>query len=112
MNETQSNPNASPYMVMTGYEPITTFWQDFTIAEAFGMSAIIETFDRCFKEWHNEYKYLTEFVMVLNHKCNYHYELENFEVSDLYSDLFYKTQDYAYNNLKGEELEYCIRTLD
>ena len=29
----------------------TTFWEDFSIAERFGLSAIQDTFNRAFKEW-------------------------------------------------------------
>ena len=32
----------NPYFVMNGYEPKTTFWSDFTIAELFGVSAMKE----------------------------------------------------------------------
>ena len=33
---------------LCGYKPITTFWDDFTIAEAFGIDAIRDTFNRAF----------------------------------------------------------------
>ena len=52
----------------TGYKPMTTFWQDFSIADAFGVAAVEDTFKRAFNEWKGNYKYLTELVMVLNHK--------------------------------------------
>lgn len=29
----------------------TTFWEDFSLAERFGLSAIQYTFNRAFKEW-------------------------------------------------------------
>ena len=29
----------------------TTFWEDFSLAERFGLSAIQDTFNRAFKEW-------------------------------------------------------------
>lgn len=51
-----------------GYKPITTFWNDFSVADAFGTSAVADTFKRAFEEWKGNYKYLTELVMVLNHK--------------------------------------------
>lgn len=31
---------------MNGYEPITTFWQDFSIADKFGNNAIADTYRR------------------------------------------------------------------
>ena len=56
------------FMLENGYELQTTFWNDFSIADRFGLSAIQDTFNRAFKEWKENYKYLTELVLVLNHK--------------------------------------------
>ena len=52
----------------TGYKPFTTFWQDFSIADVFGKEAVMDTFQRAFEEWKNNYVFITELVMVLNHK--------------------------------------------
>ena len=57
-----------------GYELQTTFWEDFSIADRFGLSAIQDTFKRAFEEWKNNYKYLTELILVLNHKIWQYYE--------------------------------------
>lgn len=43
---------------LNGYEPITTFWQDFSIADKFGNKAIADTFRRAKSEWKDNYKYL------------------------------------------------------
>lgn len=100
----------------TGYKPFTTFWQDFSIADKFGKRAISGTFNRAFSEWKKNYKYLTELVLVLNHKCWAHYKEggsdEENAVSMLYSNLYYKTHDYACRHLKGDELSYYIRITD
>ena len=95
-----------------GYTQITTFFEDFSIADNFGIKAIKDTYNRAFKEWKHDYKYLTEFVMVLNWKCWQHHDEGNNQFSELYSDLYYKARDYALDNLKGEELTYFIRTTD
>ena len=39
------------FMKENGTEVKTTFWEDFSIAERFGLSAIQDTFNRAFKEW-------------------------------------------------------------
>ena len=96
---------------LCGYETQTTFWDDFSIADRFGISAIKDTFNRAFNEWKNNYKYLTELVLVLNHKIWQHYE-KNEAIAKVYNDLWKKAEDYAYANLKGEELSYYISTLD
>jgi hypothetical protein len=94
------------------YEFKTTFWQDFTIADAFGKSAILETYNRAFNEWKTDHIYLTELVLVLNWKLWQHYELKHDEIAKAYNELWQKTEDYAYKNLKGSELDYFIRTID
>lgn len=94
-----------------GYTPITTFWEDFCIAEGFGMSAVKETFERCFEEWKHDYKYLTELVMVLNHKIWRWYE-RNERVARLYNELWKKADGYAMETLKGEEMDYFFRVTD
>lgn len=99
-------------MIVYGYETKTTFWDDFSIADAFGMWAVRDTFKNAFKHWKNDTVYLTELVMVLNWKCWQHQEKGNNDLSNLYCDLFYKAQDYAYNNLKGDDLRYFLRTTD
>lgn len=96
---------------LTGYKPITTFWNDFSIAEAFGADAIQDTFNRAFKEWRGEYKYLTELVLVLNHKIWQHYE-KNDVYARLYNELWETADGYALDNLEGTELEYFYRTTD
>ena len=41
----------SPDMIENGYQPKTTFWMDFSIADKFGIAAIKDTYNRAFKEW-------------------------------------------------------------
>lgn len=94
-----------------GYEAKTTFWEDFSIADHFGIDAIKDTFNRAFKEWKGNYIYLTELVLVLNHKIWQWYE-KNEEYAQLYNGLWEKADAYGCNNLKGEELSYFYRTLD
>lgn len=91
---------------------ITTFWQDFTIADAFGAEAVKDTYNRAFKEWRDNYLYLTDLVAVLNHKLWQHYNAGRTALAKLYNDLWEEAQRYGYDNLKGEELEYFWRVLD
>lgn len=43
-------------MIINGYETITTFYEDFSIADAFGIHAIKDTYTRAFNEWKSDYK--------------------------------------------------------
>lgn len=93
------------------YKPKTTLWSDFTIADHFGLSAISGTFNRAFEEWKGDYIYLTELVMVLNWKIWQWYE-QNDSYAKLYDALWKKADQYAAENLKGDELKYFLETID
>lgn len=95
----------------TGYKPISTFYQDFSIADNFGLEAIKDTYKRAFNEWKGNYKYLTELVMVLNWKIYEHYNT-NRKYAKLYNDLWLKADEYARNNLKGKEEDYFYDITD
>ena len=92
-----------------GYKPITTFWMDFSIAEQYSKAGVIDTFRRAMKDWKHNYKYLTELVMVLNHKIAQHHRTFP-ELANLYHQLFEQAELYALENLKGEELQYYYDT--
>lgn len=95
-----------------GYKCITTFWDDFAIADRFGFEAVKDTYKRVFKEWRRNYKYLTELVLVLNHRCWMHYENGKMELSRLYADLYNEASDWAGENLKEEEYQYYFQITD
>lgn len=96
-----------------GYEMTTTFWQDFSIADCFGVTAVRDTFNRAFNEWKSNHVYLTELVITLNLKIWQHYEKNgSCELSRLYNELWEKADNYACENLKGEELSFFYRITD
>ena len=97
---------------ITGYKPKTTFYSDFTIADAFGAAAIKDTYKRAFKCWKNNIEYLTELVMVLNWKCWEHHNRGNERYMELYRDLYWKADEWAKDNLTGDDLTYYYETLD
>jgi len=105
------NFNFKGQMAELGYNVFTTFWDDFSIADSFGISAIKDTYKRAFEEWKWDYKYLTELVMVLNWKIWYWYKIDK-KIAECYNDLWIEWDSYAYTNLEGKELDYYIKTLD
>ena len=96
---------------ITGYEPKTTFYTDFSIADNFGIEAVKDTYNRAFKRWKNDYIYLTELVMALNWKIWEHYKT-NMRLAETYQDLWQKADRYACRHLKGDKLSYYYRTID
>lgn len=95
----------------TGYKCFTTFDFDFTIAELFGESAIRDTYERLFNAFKGDTKSLTELVLILNWKIWAWYEV-NEAVARVYDELWRKADEWACDNLKGEDAEYYYRTLD
>lgn len=94
-------------------EPVpNTFKMDFTIAEAFGTSAILDTYKRAFKEWHNDYKMLTALVVALNHKIWEHYEADHNELAELYDQLWRIADEYACTHLTDDALAYFYEVTD
>ena len=98
-------------MNMNGYETMTTFWNDFSIADKFGISAVEDTFNRAFNEWKVNYQYLTELVLVLNWKIWQHHG-ENEPLAKVYNELWIKADEYAQSNLHDDELEYFYEVTD
>lgn len=94
-----------------GYKQITTFFEDFSIADNFGMRSITDTYKRAMKAWKYNYKYLTELVMVLNWKA-WQWSNKNNKYCELYTELYYQADELAKDILKDEELEYYYRTID
>ena len=97
---------------MTSYKPQTTFYEDFSIADVFGTSAIKDTYKRGLETCKTlGYIYLTEFVMALNWKIWEHYQ-HNDKVARVYNDLWMDACEIATTTLQGEELSYYYRTTD
>ena len=68
-------------------------------------------YNRAFKEWNEDYKFLTELVLVLNHKIWQHHKSRP-EVAALYNDLWKQADLYAVENLKADELNYFFEVTD
>lgn len=98
-------------LLENGYRMQTTFYEDFCIADAFGIEAIKDTYKNAFNSWKWNYIYMTELSMVLNWKMFQYYETNNF-VYDTYRMLYEEIDSWCMNNLKGTELTFYIKTTD
>ena len=96
---------------MTGYQPKTTFYTDFSIADHFGKDAIVDTYERAFKHWKNNVEYVTELAMALNWK-SWEHSNDNPNIARLYVDLWRKVDKWCMDNLKGDDIQYYLRTTD
>lgn len=100
-----------PVREMCGYEPKTTFWNDFWIAIYFGKEAVQDTYDRAFNEWKSSIEYVTEMVMVLNHIGDMLYSQDR-AMSLFFYELYEKCNDWCWENLKGDDRDYFFRVTD
>ena len=97
---------------VTGYKPKTTFFEDFSIADNFGIEAVKDTYRRALETAKfMGYEYLTEFVMALNWKIWQHYE-KNEPLARVYNELWMSACEVAEETLKGDELAYYYKTID
>lgn len=48
------------FMQENGYDLMTTFWEDFSIADKYGIAGVKDTYRRAFNEWKDDYKFFTE----------------------------------------------------
>ncbi len=105
---------------MTGYKPQTTYWQDFSIADYFVLNgtepgAIEDTHDRSWphlKDGSIGIKYLTEYIMVLNWKLQDHYSSGHKEIAAIYDKLWRECDQWACENLNGDDADYYYRITD
>lgn len=91
---------------LTGYEPMTTFWQDFAIADRFGDKAIKDTYRHVKAEWKDNYVYWTELCLVLNHRCWKWYNENSYSRSELYQRLYEEANEMTYDWLEKWQAYY------
>ena len=93
------------FMQENGYELQTTFWEDFSIADRFGLAAVLDTFNRAFREWKGDYKFLTELTLVLNHKIWQYYENRP-DMAEILIKLCEKKDKYRQQKHQREGVSY------
>ena len=93
------------------YKFETTFWEEFSVADQYGSEGIVEHYNLVFNQWKDNLKYLTELVLVLNIKIFIWYK-EDDDLGLTYDQLWKKTDQYALETLKGDDLHYYLHTLD
>lgn len=104
----------SSVMAELGYEVKTTFFSDFSTAEfCSGAEGVRDTYNRAWASWQTNYEYLTELVMVLNHKIWEHYKT-NKPLASVYDELWRKA-DNDFHTLfadNEEAKDYYYRVTD
>ena len=97
---------------LCGYTQRTTFWDDFTIAERFGISAIKDTYKNAFMSWNTDVVFIVELVLVLNWKMFYMEERHMTEKSEMYYKCWKELCNWCENHLEAGAYEYFISVTD
>lgn len=95
-----------------GYQPISTYYTDFGIAEWYGADAIRDTYNNAISNWGSDIKWVTEIVMVLNWKIWEHYYSGNEQMAKFYDSLWRQSVDYVFEHFSGDDITYYLRTTD
>lgn len=96
------------------YKRKTTFMSDFSIAEWYSKSALVDTLKRAVSEWKDNIEYMAEMILVLNSKS---WEMDS-RLHDgwcrLYSELYYAFKDFYFDYFKGndEAMQYYYDYID
>ena len=97
---------------MCGYTQRTTFWDDFTIAERFGLPAIKDTYKNAFTSWKTDVVFITELVLVLNWKMLYMDEKHMTEKSVMYYKCWVELSNWCERHLEAGAYEYFLNVTD
>ena len=97
---------------MCGYTQRTTFWDDFTIAERWGVKAIEDTYKNAFQSWKNDLVFIVELVLVLNWKMLYMDERHMTEKSVMYYKCWVELSNWCERHLEAGAYEYFINVTD
>ena len=108
--------NIKEFCEEIGYTPITTYWEDFTIADKFvgvEKDPIGDTFKRALEYAKTDYKVFTELVLILNWKIWYWYD-KDILIAQTYNKLWEKAEDLFFKTFKDNEeaKRYYFKTTD
>lgn len=96
---------------MTGYECKTAYYQELSIAENFGIQTVKACIRRQLRESMNDYKLLTELVMMVNWRY-FRWMDSNPQLAEFYARVYEDLDEYAVDHLKEKELSYYYKTTD
>lgn len=94
-----------------GYTITTTFFDDFAIADKFGLQSIKDTYKNAFNSWKHNHVYLTELAIVMSNESCWWWDKDK-EKSALYAELYRNVDEWCMKHLKGEQLAFYIKTTD
>ncbi len=96
----------------TGYRIFTTFYEDFSIADAFGTKGILETYQRAKREWKHDYKYMSEMALIIGMKISEWSVKRNMDYVNAYCEVIEDLRGYIFRNFTYKQLDYFYGVVD
>lgn len=89
-------------------------WHKFTVAECKGTKGVKEYFKKVFEELKEkkDVERLTELVLVTNWKSWDHYDMFHTQMSEVYSQLYYRAHGWCCSHFKGQDMDYYFGMTD
>ncbi len=100
-------------MLAEGYQFKTTYWNDFSIADKFGVDAVKDTYRKVLPQARINAMDFAELVCVLNWKIWEHYENHNESLASTYNVLWDEADRMIdTKNFSKEDVRKMLRFLD
>lgn len=93
---------AEAFLEETGHPSQTTLWDDFSIADRFGLAAVKDTYRRAKQFCGSDPLLWGEFSIVLNWRCWQHWHNGRVDLAELYGELAHRSADDFYATEPGE----------
>lgn len=101
-----------PIILPNGYKMQTTFFEDFAIADVFGLKAIDETFKISFNNFKDNLIYITELAIVMSNKSCEWYERGDEEKMKRYAYYYHYVDEWCMKHFKGADLKFYFKVTD
>lgn len=109
-----NQPTAKEYLErscdLTGYQPLTDYYMKLYHASENGF--LDDCYYEILEQAQSDHRKLTELTLSLNWLDWYYSEIKEYGKAEQLRNYWETTEDFAFDNLHGEELDYYIRTLD
>ena len=99
------------YTLPNGHEFISTFVDDFLIADRYGIPAIKDTFKRAWDAWHTDPVYCAELVVTLNHAIWRYYKTRP-DFAEIYKNIWKEAHNKALSQFKGKDFQTYYDIVD
>ena len=97
----------------TDYRSVTTYWDDYSIAEKKSLDEVKTLFKTTLQDAKDDHRNLTELALVMSWKASFWAgKPGKSSLCGLYLNLFEDVNEYAVTHLRGSKLDYYYDVTD